>query len=102
MKFVKDNEAGFLLLESLMTLGMIASILLLIYPTIVNWMAIRQEAKNNVELNRVFYEQSMDWEASTSFNQSNDYSVQSNENLLRVTNQDQKIEVIIYEYEFKK
>lgn len=102
MKFVKDNEEGFLLLESLVTLGMIASIILFIYPNIVNWMSIRQETKNNVELSRVFYEHSMDWKTTKSFNnKSNGYNVQSSESLLRVTKNDRKIEVVIYEYEFE-
>lgn len=102
MKFAKDNEAGFLLLESLVTLGMIASIILFIYPNIVNWMSIRQETKNNVELSRVFYEHSMDWKATQPLNNiRNDYDIQSNEKLLRITKNDRKIEVVIYEYEFE-
>lgn len=102
MKFAKDNEAGFLLLESLVTLGMIASIILFIYPNIVNWMSIRQETKNNVELSRVFYEHSMDWKTTQSLNNiKNDYDIQSNEKLLRITKNDRKIEVVIYEYEFE-
>lgn len=102
MKSVKDKEQGFLLLESLITLGMIAAIILLIYPIIVNWMSIRQEAKNQVELSRVFYEYSADWNATHPINKNdNSYNIQAKENLLRVKEDKKTIEVIIYEYEFE-
>lgn len=102
LKFVKDKEQGFLLLESLITLGMITSLVLLMYPLIVNWMSIRQDAKNKVELNRIFYEYSMDWEPTQTFNKNdNRYTVQSKENSLKIKEGSQSIEVTIYEYEFE-
>jgi len=103
LKYVKDNDKGFLLLESLMVLGMIASILLFIYPPLVQWMTLRHETKQEVEMARVFYESSIDWDdATTMTEQSQDsYQIMKNEHLLKVWNKEQSIEVKINDYEFK-
>ena len=103
MKYAKESEQGFLLLESLVTLGMIASISLIIYPMIVRWMIIRQEAKEEVELNRVFYEASFDWNTTQTLEKKyKTFTIQSKKNKLSVKNKNQKIEVYLYGYEFEK
>ena len=103
LKYAKESEQGFLLLESLVTLGMIASISLIIYPMIVRWMIIRQEAKEEVELNRVFYEASFDWNTTQTLEKKyKTFTIQSKKNKLSVKNKNQKIEVYLYGYEFEK
>lgn len=103
LKYAKESEQGFLLLESLVTLGMITSISLIIYPMIVRWMIIRQEAKEEVELNRVFYEASFDWNTTQTLEKKyKTFTIQSKKNKLSVKNKNQKIEVYLYGYEFEK
>ena len=103
MKYAKESEQGFLLLESLVTLGMIASISLIIYPMIVRWMIIQQEAKEEVELTRVFYEASFDWNTTQTLEKKyKTFTIQSKKNKLSVKNKNQKIEVYLYGYEFEK
>jgi len=103
LKYDKESEKGFLLLESLITLGMIASISLILYPIIVRWMIIRQEAKDEIELNRVFYEASIDWNTNHSVEKEDQvYTIQSNENKLSVKKEKQSIEVYLYDYEFEE
>lgn len=103
LKYDKESEKGFLLLESLITLGMIASISLILYPIIVRWMIIRQEAKDEIELNRVFYEASNDWNTNHSVEKEDQvYTIQSNENKLSVKKEKQSIEVYLYDYEFEE
>ncbi|HIZ70878.1 MAG TPA: type II secretion system GspH family protein [Candidatus Atopostipes pullistercoris] len=103
MKYEKKSEQGFLLLESLVTLGMIASISLLIYPMIARWMLIRKEAKDEIELNRIFYEASMEWNTTQSLDENyKGYVIQSNKNKLSIKKENQKVEVYLYDYEFEE
>lgn len=103
LKYEKETEQGFLLLESLVTLGMIASISLMLYPMIARWMILRQEAKDEVELNRVFYETSIDWKSTQSMERKHKgYTIKSKENKLSVEKGNQKIEVYLNGYEFEK
>ncbi|MDN6196302.1 MAG: hypothetical protein L0I93_07415 [Atopostipes suicloacalis] len=62
MKYERNNsaEAGFFLLESILTLSIIMFIILTINPLIVEWLSTYQEAKNSVEENRIIYEKSME------------------------------------------
>ncbi len=60
---LNKNEEGYLLLESLVTLGIIFSIILMIIPLLVHWMMLRNEAKEQVEMNRLFYEYAFEWDA---------------------------------------
>lgn len=102
--FEKNSEDGYLLLETLTTLGVITSIIFIIFPIVVNWMMIRNDSKNEVELHRVFYEQSFEWDAKTPKNEiyNNAFQIQSDRNTLRVSTNNQAIEVKIYEYEFQE
>lgn len=103
LKYEKKSEQGFLLLESLVTLGMIASISLLIYPMIARWMLIRKEAKDEIELNRIFYEASMEWNTTQSLDENyKGYIIQSNKNKLSIKKENQKVEVYLYDYEFEE
>lgn len=103
LKYEKKSEQGFLLLESLVTLGMIASISLLIYPMIARWMLIRKEAKDEIELNRIFYEASMEWNTTQSLDENyKGYVIQSNKNKLSIKKENQKVEVYLYDYEFEE
>lgn len=103
LKYEKKSEQGFLLLESLVTLGMIASISLLIYPMIARWMIIRKEAKDEIELNRIFYEASMEWNTTQSLDENyKGYIIQSNKNKLSIKKENQKVEVYLYDYEFEE
>lgn len=103
LKYEKKSEQGFLLLESLVTLGMIASISLLIYPMIARWMIIRKEAKDEIELNRIFYEASMEWNTTQSLDENyKGYVIQSNKNKLSIKKENQKVEVYLYDYEFEE
>lgn len=104
--FEKDNnnEDGYLLLESLTTLGVIVAVILVILPIILNWMVLRNDAKNEVEISRVFYEYSFDWDTKDSKNESynNQFQIQSDDETLRVSTKEEVIEVKIHGYEFKK
>ena len=103
LKYEKKSEQGFLLLESLVTIGMIASISLLIYPMIARWMLIRKEAKDEIELNRIFYEASMEWNTTQSLDENyKGYIIQSNKNKLSIKKENQKVEVYLYDYEFEE
>ena len=103
LKYEKKSEQGFLLLESLVTLGMIASISLLIYPMIARWMLIRKEAKDEIELNRIFYEASMEWNTTQSLDENyKGYIIKSNKNKLSIKKENQKVEVYLYDYEFEE
>ena len=82
---------------------MIASISLLIYPMIARWMLIRKEAKDEIELNRIFYEASMEWNTTQSLDENyKGYVIQSNKNKLSIKKENQKVEVYLYDYEFEE
>ena len=102
--FEKNSEDGYLLLETLTTLGVITSIIFIIFPIVVNWMMIRNDSKNEVEMHRVFYEESIEWNEKTPQNRkyNNTYQIESDVNTLRVSTDNQAIEVKVYEYEFQE
>lgn len=102
--FEKNNEDGYLLLETLTTLGVITSIIFFIFPIIVNWMIVKNDSKNEVEMHRVFYEESIEWNKKTPQNRkyNNTYQIESDVNTLRVSTDNQAIEVKVYEYEFQE
>lgn len=55
----KKQEDGYLLLDSLLTLGILMVIILLMYPLLINWLVAHREAGNLVEESRQMYEDSM-------------------------------------------
>lgn len=61
-KWIDQN--GFVLLESLVSLGILAIVLTVLLPFIVDLLAFRKEEKQQVEMNRVLYDSSHLWEGS--------------------------------------
>ncbi len=97
-----NNEEGFLLLENLITLGVISSVLLIIFPLIVEWVILKEEAKKVIEGHRIFYEYTFEGhdEPSTILLESG-IVVSRSENVLSVMSKDFKVEVEIYESMFE-
>lgn len=56
----RKNEAGFLLLDSLVTLTIIMVVILLLNPLMTDWLVDYSEAKELVEQNRRLYENTME------------------------------------------
>lgn len=56
----RENEAGFLLLDSLATLIIIMVVILLMNPLMTHWLADYSKAKELVEQNRILYENTME------------------------------------------
>lgn len=99
MKYGKNNvqEDGFLLLESLITILIITTIILILHPLAIEWFSKHEQAKSLVEESRSIYEKSMEI---------NNYSIR-NENG-SIINQNHKFEinekgtgVFIYESKFE-
>ena len=61
LRKLSDSENGYLLLENLITLIVIMTLLVILYPLITNWIIIRKEAKHELEMSRVLYEISTNW-----------------------------------------
>ena len=55
-------------------------------------------------MHRVFYEESIEWNEKTPQNRkyNNTYQIESDVNTLRVSTDNQAIEVKVYEYEFQE
>lgn len=65
LKFEKwIDQNGFVLLESLVSLGILAIVLTVMLPFLVDLLAFRKEEKQQVEMNRVLYDSSQLWEGS--------------------------------------
>jgi hypothetical protein len=80
-----------MLLESLITLTVIASIILLSFPLMTDWLILRNNEKDLVEHNRLLYETSMNW-SRTSFSQTSNvrnvhYNIESYADEIEVFNQ---------------
>ncbi len=56
----RNNEAGFLLLDSLVTLNIIMVVILLLTPLMTDWLVDYSQAKELVEQNRLLYENTME------------------------------------------
>ena len=97
-KKLRINDKGYLLLESSIALTIIATILLVLYPLIVDWLILRDHVKENVEDTRVLYEHSMQWPQIQKTD--NNYLVKTNDTSLTVIKNNQSIGVEIYEVEF--
>lgn len=96
----RTNEKGYLLLESLVTLSIIVTILLLLYPLIVDWLLLREQEKEKVEHTRLLYETSMQWPETHSKNEGQIYSVHATATNLTITKNNREFGVKIYEVEF--
>lgn len=90
-------EEGYLLAESLLTLTVLMTIILMIFPLVVDWIGNHREAKNAVEESRVIYEDSM----TLKNNQSNhlNYSIEKDKNYIRIKQAETEVE--IYEVIFE-
>lgn len=95
-----NEEKGYLLLESLVTLSVIVTILLVLYPLIVDWLVLRETEKAEVEHARIFYEASMQWPEELPNSNGKDYSIQMTDSNLTISKNNKKIGVDIYEVEF--
>lgn len=102
---IKKQETGYMLLESLLTLIVIATILVMFFPMITDWFMLRNNEKYNVEQNRLLYEQSMNWPTElvneTRIARNISYQIKSNADEIKVTSQHNEVGVIIYEVDFE-
>lgn len=94
------DEKGYLLLESIVTLSLIVTLLLILYPLIVDWLVLREAEKEKVEHTRVLYEASMQWPENLPKIQEQEYSVRMTDSSLEILNNNKKYGVDIYEVEF--
>lgn len=100
----KDKQAGFLLLESLVTLSIVVAIILLVYPLVTDWLVLRQDRKELVEQNRVLYEYSLDWNAQQNevkIIHYKQYIIQQNKSFIQVKKSEKDSRVDIYEVHFE-
>lgn len=97
-----NDESGYLLMESLVTLSMILAILLIVYPLITDWLLLREAEKEKVEIARIFYEESIQWSKSLTTSEGKNYTVQVTDSNLKISKQNQTIGVDIYEVEFEE
>lgn len=98
----KSSEAGYLLLESLVTVMMLTAIIVILYPLIVDWLIYRQQAKDVVEQNRQLYESSMIWGSEMNRIRHSDdgkYSIEMKKNKIKLVGTE--VEVVIYESHFE-
>lgn len=77
---------------------MIASILLLLYPLIVDWLVLRAHEKEHVEDMRMLYEHSMQWPRVQ--NTEAPYSIETTDTSLTIVKNKQTMGVEIYEVEW--
>ena len=94
-----DRENGYLLLENLITLMVIMSLLVILYPLITNWIIIRKEAKHEVEMSRVLYEMSTNWPTYSETDYP--FTIKTSDRTISVHYLDLKVGVEIYEANFK-
>lgn len=97
---LRRNEDGYLLLENLVTLMVILTILVITYPLIVDWLIIREQAQQDVELSRVLYESSVNWPATGKDERG--YKIGTSNNLLVVEHNHRSMEVEIHAVKFTK
>lgn len=91
-----SREEGYLLLESLLTLTILMTIILMMCPLVVDWITNQQEAKKLVEESRIQYESSITLKNSQS-NQL-EYSIK---NKKQIEIKEAGTEVSIYEIIFE-
>lgn len=97
---LRRNEDGYLLLENLVTLLVILAILVLTYPLIVDWLIMREDAQQDVELSRVLYESSVNWPANGKDERG--YKIRTSSNLLVVEHNHRNMEVEIHGIKFSE
>lgn len=95
-----QDEKGYLLIENLVTLSVILTILVILYPLIVQWLVIREEAKQSVENSRVLYESSVLWPAE--LQEREGYTIESTDHSIFVKYDDVRVGVDIYAVQFSE
>lgn len=101
LRRIKTSEEGFLLLENLVTLSIIVTILIVLYPLLVDWLVLRENEIEKVEQARTLYETSMNWPEMKQEHLNKSYNIQSTSNSLTITGNKQKMGVSIYEVHFE-
>lgn len=103
MKFVNNlkKEEGYLLLESIVTLTIITTILIVIYPLMIEWLVLEKSRAIEVELARAVYQESFEWPDNKITNL-NKFNWSIDKNRLSANDNNQQIEVVIYEVYFEK
>ena len=97
---LRRNEAGYLLLENLVTLMVILSIIVITYPLIVDWLITREHAQQDVELSRVLYESSVNWPDKSKDERG--YKIKTSNHSLVVEHNQRSMEVEIHAVKFTK
>ena len=95
-----QDEKGYLLIENLITLSVILTILVILYPLIVQWLVIREEAKQSIENSRVLYESSVLW--PTEIQEREGYTIESTDYSIFVKYHDVRVGVDIYAMQFSE
>lgn len=99
LKKTLKSEKGFLLIESIVALAVLSILLVALYPLVVNWLNLLEIEKANVEMGRSLYEASVEWPKNPSNTNS---IIESNDTLLRLADDNHRMEVKIIATEFKE
>ncbi len=94
------QEEGYLLLESIVTLTILATILMFIYPLITDWFILQERKSTEVELARAVYEKSYEWPEYIEGDKYYYWTV--DESKIFASDQDQQIGIEIYEINFEE
>lgn len=103
MKYKKLNpkEEGYLLMESLLTIIILMTIIMVLCPLIISWLSQHQEAKVLVEESRQLYESSLILNSTQTMPLADEfYTIQIDKQHMQIP--ETGTEVIIYESKFKK
>lgn len=101
LKKLGNDEDGYLLLESIVTLSIIVTLLLSLYPLIVDWLVLRDTERDRVDQTRILYEESIEWRNIKSSSNYDGYDIQTHPNGLKIKKKTQTIGVEVYEVKFK-
>lgn len=95
-----SSEDGFLLIESLATLTIVMTVILMLNPLVIDWLSSRHRAKELVEENRLVYESSMEINKNKLEKLSNEnFSIIIDENKIKL--KETGTGVFIYESHFE-
>ncbi len=93
------NESGYLLIESVVALSVLATLILVLFPLVVDWLVLVENEKEQVELSRALYESSVAW-PETSTNKG--YTANKTNRSLTLFDKNRTVDVHIYEVDFKE
>ena len=100
LRKLSDSENGYLLLENLITLIVIMTLLVILYPLITNWIIIRKEAKHELEMSRVLYETSTNWPIYLETDYP--FTIKNSDSAISIHYLDLKVGVEIYEANYQQ